>query len=122
MIKKADIALFFIILIFGIIISFVSLFGNSEGDEVKVAVDGQLFGIYDINTDQTIEVKQDNHINHITIKDGMVSMSYSDCANQVCVHSGAISMTKDSIVCLPNKVMIEIIAKNRGGDVDVISG
>ncbi len=122
MIKKADIALFLIILIFGIIISFVSLFGNSEGDKVKIAVDGQLFGVYDINTDQTIEVEQNNHINHITIKDGMVSMSYSDCANQVCVHSEAISMTKDSIVCLPNKVMIEIIAENQGGDVDVISG
>lgn len=122
MIKKADIILFFIILIFGIIISAVALFGNSEGDKVQITVDGQLFGIYDINTDQTVQVEQDGHINYITIKDGMVSMSYSDCANQICVHTGAVSQTKDSIVCLPNKVLVEIISENRGGDVDVISG
>lgn len=122
MIKKADIALFFIILILGLVISFISLTDNTSGDKAVITVSGEVFGIYDINEDRTIEVKQNDHINHITIKDGAVSMSYSDCANQVCVHTGAISETKDSIVCLPNKVMIEISSEGKGGDVDVISG
>ena len=125
MIKKADIALFFIILILGLMLSWVSLTSDLSGDKVLVTVDNKDYGIYNLYEDQDIEIVQDNgHTNHITIKDGMVSMAYSTCKNQVCVNAGAISETRDSIVCLPNKVMIEIqgTAKNEGGDVDVITG
>lgn len=125
MIKKADIILFFLILVFGIGISWWSLSTNTGGDKAIVTVDGQLYGTYSLLQDQTIEVVQENgHTNYITIKDGKVSMTFSNCQNQVCVNSGAISQTKDSIVCLPNKVMIEIKGsdKNEGGGIDVITG
>lgn len=120
MIKKADVALFFIILAFGLLISWFSLTGSNQGEKVIVTVEGALYGTYSLAQDQEIEIIDENHINHITIKDGAVSMSYSNCANQVCINTGAISQTKDSIVCLPNKVMIEIDGKD--GDADVISG
>ena len=45
MIKKADIALFFVILILGLILSFVSLTGDLGGDKVLVTVDGKDYGI-----------------------------------------------------------------------------
>lgn len=125
MIKKADIILFFLILVFGIGISWWSLSTNTGGDKAIVTVDGQLYGTYSLLQDQTIEVVQENgHTNYITIKDGTVSMTFSNCKNQVCVNSGAISQTKDSIVCLPNKVMIEIKGsdKSEGGGIDVITG
>lgn len=125
MIKKADIVLFILILVFGLAVSWWSLTTNTDGDKAIVTVDGELYGTYSLSQDQTIEVVQDeDHINYITIKDGMVSMAYSTCKNQVCVNAGAISETRDSIVCLPNKVMIEIqgSAKNEGGGVDVITG
>ena len=49
-------------------------------------------------------------------------MASSDCANQVCVNTGAIYLAGDSIVCLPNRVMVEILSESKGGGVDVISG
>ena len=124
MIKKADIVLFILILIFGGTVSWWSLTTNSAGDRAIVTVDGELYGTYSLSEDQTIEVVQDGgHTNHITIKDGTVSMTYSTCKNQVCVDTGVISETKDSIVCLPNKVMIEIRgSKSEGGGADVITG
>lgn len=121
MIKKADIALFFLLLAAGLVVSFASLSADT-GDKVLITVSGETYGTYDLSKDQTIHVSHDGHTNNITIKDGSVSMSYSDCANQVCVHTGAISQAKDSIVCLPNRVMVEIIDSKAGGDVDVISG
>lgn len=125
MIKKADIVLFILILVAGLSVSWWSLTTNTGGDKAIVTVDGELYGTYSLSQDQTIEVVQkDGHTNYITIKDGMVSMAYSTCKNQVCVNASAISETRDSIVCLPNKVMIEIqgSAKNEGGGVDVITG
>ena len=121
MIKKADIALFFIILILGLMLSWVSLTSDLSGDKVLVTVDNRDYGIYNLYEDQDIEIVQDNgHTNHITIKDGKVSMSYSTCKNQICVNTKAITESKDTIVCLPNRVMIEITGK--GGGADVISG
>ncbi len=120
MIKKADIALFFIILILGLALSWVSLTGDIGGDKVLITVDGKDYGIYSLYEDQEIEVVQNNHTNHITIKGGKVSMSYSDCKNQICVNTKAITEAKDTVVCLPNKVMIEITGG--GGGADVISG
>ena len=121
MIKKADIVLFILILAAGLAVSWWSLTTNTGGDKAIVTVDGQLYGTYLLHEDQTIEVVQDeDHINYITIKDGHVSMESSTCKNQVCVNTGAISETKDSIVCLPNKVMVEI--KSEGGGTDVITG
>ena len=124
MIKKADIILLIVILAIGIPMSVLSLTAGTGGDKVKISTDGQVYGIYPLNEDCEIDVTEDGHTNHITIKDGQVSMSYSTCRNQVCVNTGAISQTKDVIVCLPNRVVVEIISseEGKGGDADVISG
>ena len=124
MIKKADIILLIVILAVGIPMSVLSLTAGTGGDKVKISADGQVYGIYPLVEDGEIEVTEDGHTNHITIKDGQVSMSYSTCHNQVCVNTGAISHTKDAIVCLPNRVVVEIISsgKGKGGGADVISG
>ena len=121
MIKKADILLLICLVSLGLFISWYSLAADSQGDKVVVTAGGEVFGVYDLKEEREIEISQGNHTNHITIKDGMVSMTYSSCKNQICVHTGAISHTKDSIACLPNKVIVEI-QSDTGGDVDVISG
>lgn len=121
MIKKADIVLFLVILITGLAVSVISLGDSAEGDNVVVTVDNEVYGIYSLAEDRVIEVHQQGHTNNITIKDGVVSMTYSDCANQVCVNTRPIANTSDSIVCLPNRVIVEITS-DEGGEVDVITG
>ena len=127
MIKKADIVLLIIILVVGIPLSVLSLTEGIGGDKVRISLDGEIYGVYPLGEDREIDVTEDGHTNHITIKDGQVSMSYSTCRNQVCVNTGAISQTKDAIVCPPNRVVVEIISSDsgsigKGGDADVISG
>ena len=124
MIKKADIVLLIIILVVGIPLSVLSLTEGIGGDKVRISLDGEIYGVYPLGEDREIDVTEDGHTNHITIKDGQVSMSYSTCLNQICVNTGAISETKDAIVCLPNRVVVEIISsgEGKGGDADVISG
>lgn len=124
MIKKADIVLLIIILAVGIPLSVLSLAAGTAGDKVQISAEGEVYGIYPLDEDCEIEVTENGHTNHITIKGGQVSMSYSTCLNQVCINTGAISETKDAIVCLPNRVVVEIISsgESKGGDADVISG
>lgn len=108
-IKKADIVLFFVLLAFGIALSALSFFAGTTGQKVQIQVDGKPYAIYSLAENQTIEITGHGHTNKITIKDGTVQMAYSDCKNQICVHDGSISKTNQSIVCLPNKVLIEIV-------------
>ena len=45
-------------------------------------------------------------------------MDYSNCKNQICVNTGEISDKGETIVCLPNYVIVEIIGTGEGGEED----
>ena len=48
----------------------------------------------------------------------------ADCPDQICVHTAEISKDGGSIICLPNRIVLEIISEvpeNTGEKVDVIS-
>ncbi|MFQ7473439.1 MAG: NusG domain II-containing protein [Anaerovoracaceae bacterium] len=108
MIKKADIILAVFLIAAGLAMSYIISFGKTAGDELKVTANGKIFGYYPLAENREIEIKQNEHINKITIKDGKVSMSFSDCRGQDCIHQHPISKTGETIVCLPNKVILEI--------------
>ena len=53
--------------------------------------------------------------NVLIIEDGAAFMKSADCPDKLCVHQGKIKLSGERITCLPNKVMIEIVAE--GDDV-----
>lgn len=116
-----------------------------EGRKVRVTVDGELFGEYDLGTKDTeddlpafdavaggqgtgknsddtckdtsagkenvqrIEIPGKVGKCILVISDGKADMESADCPNQICVHHSAISHTGETIVCLPNRVVIEVV-------------
>ena len=118
-IKKADIILFICLILIGGALSYLAFSGSSTGDLVVVKVNGEVYGKYSLTKDRTITVNRDGHMNKITIKGGKVQVSKSNCKNQVCVKQGSISSTHQSIVCIPNRVVVSIEGKD--GEYDVIS-
>ena len=108
-IKKADIVLFIILISLGIASSVWLSTTSHSGD--KATVDGKKYGVYSLSEDKTIAVKRGNKLNVIRIKHGYVTMSEASCENQVCVKHKAISKTGESIICLPNKVVVSISGK-----------
>ena len=106
--RKADIVLFVVLIAISITLSVMSATWGKAGREAYVSVDGKVYGTYDLNKNQTVKIENGGHRNQITIEDGTVRMSCSDCKNQNCVKQGRISDTNQSIVCLPNRVMVEI--------------
>ena len=114
MIKKSDIILTICLVIVGVALSIFISFGQQAGDTVEITCRGDLYGTYNLNEDNEITIKEGNSINKITIKDGKVSMAFSNCHSQDCVETGAVSKSGESIVCLPHKVVINIT----GGDAE----
>ena len=120
MFKKADFILAAILIIVGIASSLIVSLNGSVGNKVNITVDGELYGVYSLNTDTTIEIKNDGNTNTVTIKNGTAYMSDSSCKNQICVQHAPISNTNESIICLPNKVVVSIVG-NGGDGYDEIS-
>ena len=118
-IKKADIILFICLILIGGALSYLAFSGSSTGDLVVVKVNGEIYGKYSLSKDRTITVNRNGHMNKITIKGGKVQVSKSSCKNQICVKQGSISTTHQSIVCIPNRVVVSIEGKD--GEYDVIS-
>ncbi len=117
--RKADFLLFFIFIAVAALIAAVPLVRSSDGaPRVRIIAQGELAGIYPLDSDNEIEIERDGHRNVVVIKDNTVHMDYSDCKNQVCVNTGKISKAGETIVCLPNYVIVEIVSSEEGGEDD----
>ena len=59
----------------------------------------------------------------VTAEDGGLRVSEADCPTQDCVHTGAISRSGQSIVCLPARIIIQLTCGQADpGGVDVVIG
>lgn len=120
MIKKADIVLGIVLLLLCIGASLFIAKGNVAGSSITVKIEDALYGSYNLSEDQDIVIKQNGHTNTLRIQNGTVSMIESDCSNQLCVHQGAISKSKQVIVCLPNHVVVSV-EQDSHSDMDAVA-
>lgn len=82
--------------------------------------DNRLLGAYPLSRDQTVFIGDRARPDVvIEIKSGRVRVAESNCPNQVCVHTGWVSRPGRTIVCVPNRVVIEV--KGRTSNVDAES-
>ena len=84
--------------------------GAVEGSNIKITVDGKEYGTYSLLEEQTITIGEGESLNIIEIKGGKAYMKEASCPDQLCVDQNEISFDKESIICLPNKVVITVIS------------
>ena len=89
---------------------------------VEVTIDGRAYGTYPLSKDDTIEIKNgDGDVtNTLVIMGGVADMTSADCPDHLCVKQKAISKEKESIICLPNKVVVTVKIDTKS-DIDSIS-
>ncbi len=89
---------------------------------VRVTVDGKEFGSYSLSEDGEIPISNGNKVtNTLVIKDGKADMIEADCPDKLCVHQKAISAKGEMIVCLPNKVVAEVVSSEEEAGFDTIA-
>ena len=98
--KKKDIVLMIIILVVaGSCVLLHRIIGEKSADYITVKVNGKI-------DDQ--EIVLNNGSNVLKIKNGEADMIRADCPDQLCVKQKAVSKNKESIICLPNKIVVEV--------------
>ena len=104
MLKKADIAVFAVILIL-CIIGGIFVFGLNE-NATKFIIKQENNEICSLPINQDTTYYLDN--NTVVIKNGKVYMESANCPDKLCVKHKKISKRNETIVCLPNRVVIEV--------------
>ena len=109
--KKRDILLAGgIVLVALVMLLVMHVTGETKGDQVQITVNGEIYGTYPLDVDKEIPIQKDGKTtNLLVIKDGKADVTEADCPDKLCVHQKAISKTNETIVCLPNKVVVQVI-------------
>ncbi|MGM9527013.1 MAG: NusG domain II-containing protein [Oscillospiraceae bacterium] len=107
-----------LILIFAALLLAAALWGalavfRSEGAYALVTVNGEEYGRYALDKDTQQSIISGEHSNLLVISEGGARISEADCPDKLCVNQGEIRYSGQSIICLPHKVVVEIIGGER---------
>ena len=93
---------------------------HREGKQVLIEADGKLVGNFSLREDRLVSVDGTLGTTKVEVAGKGVRVIDSPCPLKICVESGPISRSGETLVCLPNRVVIRI----KGGDtpsVDAVS-
>lgn len=97
---------------------------RSGGNTVKVMVDGELYGMYSLSqnvTEDIVSGENGSQLNRLIIRDGRAYMEVATCPDGICVAHRPIFRNGESIVCLPNRVVITVIISDDSDAPDVVT-
>lgn len=81
---------------------------RTAGDCVTVTVDGQLWGSYSLHEDRVVEIVSGDGFNLLVIAGGAAYVREASCPDGICSSHRPIRHNGESIICLPNRVVIEV--------------
>lgn len=103
--KPADILLIVTLISISAYILFLNI-SSSKSEKVQVFLNNELYGAYQLNEDQVIELSPTITVE---IKDNQARISKSDCKNQLCVKQGWSD--KLPVICVPNRLELKFSDK-----------
>lgn len=112
--KRFD--LIFIVCVLLVAIGFYFFLSPGEkGTQAVIYVDGKEYGRLTLEKEGEFVIEQGDKKNVLTVQNGMIFMQEASCPDKVCIRQGKISRGKETIVCLPNKVRVEIEGEESSG-------
>ena len=105
----ADIILIASVLLVGLSVFLIVNLTKEVGNSVRVSVDGRNVGEYSLSVDG--EYSLNGGTNILVIKGGKAYMKYASCPDGLCINQGEAYKIGQKIVCLPNRVMVEVVGE-----------
>jgi hypothetical protein len=88
------------------------------GTTAVIYVDGREYRRVDLSKVKepyVIEIETVYGRNTVLVEPGAISVSYADCPDKICVHQGRLTGAGIPIVCMPHRLVIEIIDRKLDG-------
>ncbi|NLG52962.1 MAG: NusG domain II-containing protein [Clostridiales bacterium] len=113
--RKGDYLVAFIVLAAALFTWFYPFLRGGASDRAVVTKDGVELCTLPLDKDTEFALDEAT----IQVKDGKIRILKSSCPDKVCVNTGGISKSGQSIVCVPNRIIIKI-PYGDSGDADII--
>lgn len=101
--KKGDFIIIAIVVI-AVVLSALAFVSFDDASRVIIKQNNKI--VYDQSIDQNAAFNTGTNL--VVIEDGAVYVKEATCKNGDCVKLGKITKKGESIICLPNKVIVEI--------------
>ena len=96
-------------------------FLRGEGNTVTVSVDGTVIAAYPLNTDRVEDIRtEDGGHNRLVIRDGKAWVEEASCPDGICAAHKPIHREGESIVCLPNRVVVTVTTADGDDAPDIV--
>ncbi len=82
-----------------------------RGETVEIHAGEMLFARYALHHYQLVQVPGPRGVTSVMIDRNGVRVLASPCPGKECVHSGIVRRSGQMIVCVPNRVVIKIVAR-----------
>lgn len=109
LIRKNDIYLIGALILSLLILVLFLVLTKEKGNEVVVSVDGKVVKTFSLSENVTYEIEgAGGGRNLLVIENGEAYLKEASCPDHLCINMGSIKSVGQSIICLPNKVTVEI--------------
>lgn len=109
--RRNDLILIGVLLAVLVLAGAAFLLLREEGDQIRVTVDGEDYGIYPLSKDTVVKIRtgeSGEELNRLIIRDGKAFVEAATCPDGICADHRPIFREGESIVCLPHKVVITV--------------
>ena len=94
---------------------------RGEGDTVTVSVDGKVVATYPLDVDRVEDIRTDTDgLNRLVIRDGKAWVETASCPDGICAAHKPIHREGESIVCLPNRVVVTVQTADPAEQPDIV--
>ena len=120
--KKDWVLIVVILCVAGLAFLLHEVIGAEGAGSVTVKVNGKIEGVYSLAEDREIKINGGSNI--LVIKNHEADMEDANCPDKLCVNQKPVSKNHESIICLPNKVILEIVDRADEGskENDAVAG
>lgn len=119
--KKArrDLLLLCGICLSALVLYALTLLFQSDGVYLAVFRDGEEVARYPLDTDVSFRLDSgDGGYNLVRIENGTVDMTEASCPDRICVRHRPIAKAGQTIICLPNRIILKIVGGEQAVDLE----
>lgn len=109
-ITKTDIIIILAVLLLSIFVMLFFLSSDVENPQYNIYLENQLIKTGDLSVDGTFTVEaSDGGYVVFVVENREIYAVEATCSDSLCILQGGASSSSDKIICLPNKISVEIV-------------
>lgn len=87
----------------------INIILSEKGARVEVLIDGEIVNEFSLDEDIKFRIESEKGYNQLVIENGTAKISDASCPDQLCVEQKSISSSSESLICLPNHVVVRVV-------------